>query len=34
MKEEIVITHNGIEYTKEDIVKMLELVFELVGEEV
>ena len=32
--EEIVLKHNGIEYTREDLIKMLELVFEIVGEEV
>ena len=32
--EEIVLKHNGIEYTKEDIIQMLDLVFEIVGEEV
>ena len=31
---EIVLEHNGIEYTKEDIINMLDLVFEIVGEEV
>ena len=31
---EIVLTHNGISYTKEDIIKMLDLVMEIVGEEV
>ena len=31
---EIVIKHNGIEYTKEDIIEMLDLVFSIVGEEV
>ena len=32
--KEIVIEHNGIQYTKEDIIKMLDLVLEIVGEEV
>lgn len=32
--KEIVIKHNGIEYTKEDIIKLLDLVFDIVGEEV
>ena len=32
--KEIILVHNGIEYTKEDIIKMLDLVFEIVGEEV
>ena len=32
--KEIVIEHNGIQYTREDIVKMLDLVLEIVGEEV
>ena len=32
--EEIVLTHNGISYTKEDIIQMLDLVMEIVGEEV
>ena len=32
--DEIVLEHNGIEYSKEDIIKMLDLVFEIVGEEV
>ena len=32
--EEIVLKHNGISYTKEDIIKMLDLVMEIVGEEV
>ena len=32
--DEIILEHNGIQYTKEDIVKMLDLVLEIVGEEV
>lgn len=32
--EEIVLTHNGIEYSKEELIKLLDLVFEIVGEEV
>jgi hypothetical protein len=28
---EIVLTHNGISYTKEDIIEMLDLVMEIVG---
>ena len=32
--KDIVLTHNGIEYTKEDIIKLLDLVFDIVGEEV
>ena len=31
---EIVIEHNGISYTKEDIIEMLDLVMEIIGEEV
>ena len=31
---EIVIKHNGIEYTREDIIKMIDLVLEITGEEV
>ena len=31
---EIVIEHNGIEYTKEDIIKILDLVLEITGERV
>ena len=31
---EIVIKHNGIEYTKEDIIKILDLVLEITGERV
>ena len=31
---EIVIEHNGVQYTKEDIIKMLDLVLDIVGEEV
>jgi hypothetical protein len=31
---EIVLEHNGIQYTKEDLIKMLDLVMEIVGEEV
>lgn len=31
---EIVIEHNGIKYTKEDIIKLLDIVFEIVGEDV
>ena len=30
---DIVIEHNGIEYTREDIIKMIELVLEITGEE-
>lgn len=29
---EIIIRHNGVEYTKEDIIAMLDLVLEIVGE--
>ena len=32
--EEIVLTHNGIEYSKEELIKLLDLVFEIVGEDV
>ena len=32
--EEIVLKHNGISYTKEDIIQLLDLVLEIVGEEV
>ena len=32
--KEIVIKHNGIEYSKEDIIKLLDLVFDIIGEEV
>ena len=32
--KEIVLTHNGIEYSKEELIKLLDLVFEIVGEEV
>ena len=31
---DIVIKHNGIEYTKEDIIQMIELVLEITGEEI
>ena len=31
--KEIVIKHNGIEYTKEDIIEMIDLVLEIIGEE-
>ena len=30
---DIVIKHNGIEYTKEDIIQMIDLVLEIIGEE-
>jgi len=29
---EIIIRHNGVEYTREDIIAMLDLVLEIVGE--
>ena len=32
--EEIVLKHNGIEYSKEELIRLLDLVFEIVGEEV
>ena len=32
--EEIVLKHKGIEYSKEELIKLLDLVFEIVGEEV
>ena len=32
--KQIVIKHNGIEYTEEDIIEMLDLVFAIVGEQV
>ena len=31
---EIVIEHNGVQYTKEDIISLLDLVLDIVGEEV
>ena len=31
---DVVIKHNGIEYTKEDIIKILDLVLEITGERV
>ena len=34
MEDEIIIKHNGIEYSRKDIIEMLDLVFEIVGEEV
>lgn len=30
---DIVIKHNGIEYTREDIIEMIDLVLEIIGEE-
>ena len=30
---DIVIKHNGIEYTNEDIIQMIDLVLEIIGEE-
>ena len=30
---DIVIKHNGIEYTREDIIQMIDLVLEIIGEE-
>jgi hypothetical protein len=32
--KEIIIEHNGIKYSEEDIIKLLDLVFEIVGEDV
>ena len=32
--KEIVIQHNGISYTKEDLIQLIDLVMEIVGEEV
>lgn len=32
--KDVVIKHNGIEYSREDIIEILDLVFEIVGEEV
>jgi hypothetical protein len=32
--EDIILIHNGVKYTKEDIIQMLNLVMEIVGEEV
>ena len=29
---EIIIRHNGVEYTEEDIIEMLDLVLEIIGE--
>ena len=31
--KEIIIKHNGIEYSEEDIIQILELVLEITGEE-
>ena len=33
-KEEIVVEHNGVKYSHEDIIKLIDLVFEIVGEQV
>ena len=30
--KDVIIRHNGVEYTEEDIIQMLELVLEIVGE--
>ena len=30
--KDVIIRHNGVEYTREDIIQMLELVLEIVGE--
>ena len=32
--KEIVIQHNGISYTEDDIIQLIDLVMEIVGEEV
>ena len=32
--KEIIIKHNGISYTKDDIIQLIDLVMEIVGEEV
>jgi len=32
--KEIVIKHNGIEYTEEDIIQLIDLVLDIVGEQV
>lgn len=29
---DVIIRHNGVEYTEEDIIEMLDLVLEIVGE--
>jgi len=34
LMNEIIIEHNGVQYTKDDIIQMLDLVLEIVGEEV
>ena len=30
--KDVIIRHNGVEYTEEDIIEMLDLVLEIVGE--
>jgi hypothetical protein len=30
--KDVIIRHNGVEYTREDIIAMLDLVLEIVGE--
>ena len=30
--KDVIIRHNGVEYTEEDIIQMLDLVLEIVGE--
>ena len=30
--KDVIIRHNGVEYTEEDIIQMLDLVMEIVGE--
>ena len=32
--KDVIIEHNGVQYTKEDIIEMLDLVMEIVGEDV
>lgn len=32
--EEIILEHNGVKYSKEDLIELIDKVFEIIGEEI
>jgi len=32
--EEIILEHNGVKYSKEDLIKLIDKVFEILGEDI
>ena len=34
LMEEIILEHNGVKYSKEDLIKLIDKVFEILGEDI